>query len=431
MVDSHKMGDSTQPAGPCESLETLVDEWESASRSLPAKGEVAGTSLYLLLLLRDRIAASIRNGELPSLPLAGRIARIDGKLSSARERLAEGEVQTFYDLRRSIQPPHGHWWWFHDKPSGPWWTIGAVALLTFAVTLITDFTRRILAADPGGIGIVPIAVQALLAVGATSTFAEGGRQWLEGILSRCKVPRRHLPALKLALMMALFLIVLLGWETVPRLLARYYNSLGENAKSGRTDSSGSDPWSQHALGYFQRAAALDPEYIPASFNLGSAYEDSFQYEKAIAAYQQTLVLDPVDVAAYSNLTRSYIIANQPLNALRAAQNGVAVVKRYPLNNPTDDELQTIAKLHKNLAWAEFQLGFYNSAEADIALAVRHKGVAAAAFCVLGRIYTQRNEPVRAREAWENFRSAVASMKSTAMIEPDCILLEETSLNERK
>ena len=56
-----------------------------------------------------------------------------------------------------------------------------------------------------------------------------------------------------------------------------------------------------AMNCYQRALALDPQFITAAFRLGLAYEDDRQYRKAILAYERALQIDPRHYKAATNI----------------------------------------------------------------------------------------------------------------------------------
>lgn len=403
-------------AGP---LDALAVEYKTLLCALPPHGPVKGEALYPLLEVRDRIAAGRSNAGL-SLADVASISTLDEKLKLALKRIPLGDVQALEAWRDVVQPGEESWWWYHEKSPSPWWTVGAVLFLTFSVTLITDFTRRILSNDPDVFGILSIAVQALLAVAASSTFTDTGREWIEGFLSRAGIRPQYQPRWKLWATVVLFGLVAWAWKTMPGHLAWKYSNHGYR-----------NPSSDFALRDFQRAVAMSPDWPAAHFNLGSAYEKTYQYDKAMAEYQETLVLNPKDVAAYANLSRLLVIANQSYTALRAADDGFKIANQFKAGDLAQDQLNAVAALHKDRAWAEFDLGFLSDAEVDARLAAQDTAASTAANCILGKIYTKEGKLPEAGQAWKKFRDLVASGAAPPVIEPDCQRLAEEESNAKK
>ncbi len=402
------------PTGAPTPLETLVEQYESRLNGVAR--EPGDLPIYQGLVARDQIAAKSGDGGPPPLALARRICALDAKLKDRLRELSTHECVILEELRTTLQPPEENWWWVEPKTLNPWWTIGAVLFLTFSVTLITDFTRRILSADPDAVGITSVAVQALLAVAATSTFTDGGKEWMERALARMGVRPQMQPRWKLASTVVLFALVFWAWLTMPGHLAWLYNNRGIAA-----DQNGSSG----GLHDYELAVALSPDFAAAHFNLGEAYEQNYLYDKATAEYQQALVLNPYDISAYANLSRLLTISNNAFTGLRVADKGVAVATDVAKRNPKRATPQTIASLKKDRAWAEFQLGFYEDAETDAKASVEVTNVAASGYCVLGKIYSQTGRTVEAQRAWKSFNAALQAPGATPpVLEPDCTRLAE-------
>jgi len=386
-----------------DALDALVAEYQSLLDQLGAKHPDGDKLGYRLLIVRDRIAAAIRDAA-PPLSLAAKIGDLDKRLKGKQVAAFQGAA--FDALRSVMQPPAENWWWQPRDPANPLWTAIAVLLLTLSLTMITDFARRVLSTDPNETGIVWIASQAVLAVAATSAFSDSGRQWFETLLRR-RVRPRFLPPWKLAAALGLFLVVCLLRKFAPGIIAQDYNNVAFHTHHSTAELQG-----------YKLAIAFDPEMVQAHFNLGIAYEDAYQYDKAIDEYHTIIGIDPTHAPAYANLARLLILQNQPLNALRIADDGSKL---------SNVDSQTAATIRKNLAWAESELGYYRQAESDAKLALQSTKVTAAAYCVLGKIYNQTHKPGEAQAAWSNFTAAIHDpAMRPSIIEPDCVRLAEAS-----
>ena len=169
---------------------------------------------------------------------------------------------------------------------------------------------------------------------------------------------------------------------------------------------------------YERAIALDPRLSRAHFNLGELLEASFQYGDAAAHYQKAIVADRQFVKGYNNLSRVLLLEDKATTALRVTDDALKL-------GPSDPE--TLTALHKNRAWAEYDLGFYEQALADANLSLQSQPDATAGYCLQGKIYGKVGKRAEAKVAWENFDRLMASPSGPQpMIEPDCIRLAEVS-----
>ena len=404
---------ATSSAAPALALEQLVARYEVLLQSLCANKLPSDDTVRELLAVRDCVASLTRAPAEALAPgLIDTICSLDDRLRQFSRRLKLRGAIGIEALRDVIQPPMQNWWWYLERPSALW-TIAAGMCLAVSVTMITDFSRRMLASDPDELGILSIAFQALLAVGASTTFTANGRAWVEALLRRFGIRGRFQPEWKLIATLALLLVVFVAWRWGPPQLAVLYNNrayLGKTADSAIT------------LRGYKRAIQLAPDLPQPHFNLAELYERDYQYDNASSEYQQAIMLDASHVKAYANLARVLILENQPLGALRVADDAVG----YP--SPDRD---TTAGLYKNRAWAEYEMGFYSQAENDAQRALASSATAISAYCVLGKVYDKTGDKPRAQAAWQHFNSGIrTTAPGTWMIEPDCKRLAEVATHDR-
>jgi tetratricopeptide (TPR) repeat protein len=280
------------------------------------------------------------------------------------------------------------------------WDLMAALMLTISLTMLADFTHRLLSADPDSLGIGAISVQAALALAASASFTDSGWAWF-------KKQGSNNPRRRFALAAAVFVLVGLIWKFLPGRLAEYYFEHGHNLE-GLSDPKNADP--SGAMRNYQRAVALNPALEPAYVNLGEVLEDFYLYDEAATQYRQAIVADRRDAIPYNNLARVLLTQGKALTALRIAEDGLA-------EHPDRD---TAATLEKNKAWAEFELGFYVQAIGDA------KDLkTAAGDCILGKAYTKLGRKTDAAAAWAMFRQENQGAPGTASaVQPDCQLLSE-------
>jgi Tfp pilus assembly protein PilF len=304
------------------------------------------------------------------------------------------------------------------------WDLAAGFLLTMSLTMTTDFIHRLLASDPDVLGVFSIATQALLAVAATSTFTKLGLSLLtrfrervanrrfrknapEGAVNTPQSSGSSLVRARWRFGMALAVFVLIApiWMFVPTVLAAVYNNKGIDLETRGL--------SEEAMRDYRRAVALQPEQHQTYFELGMLFEKDYQYDQAAEQYRKAILVSHDDARSYSNLSRVLILDGKAALALRVADDALSI----PMPNE-----QTRATLLRNTAWAEYDLGLYPQAIHDAQQSGQIPYTAAAANCLLAKIYTKTNDKEKASGAWRVFRQNHTA--SQADVEPDCKRLAE-------
>lgn len=390
-------------SAPASTLELTIDQYESLLDKLFNERADRENNCRELLFVRDRLVGLLRESASLQPTLVLRVSALDQKLRHSRKLLGL-EKSEFESLRSLVNPPIRNWWWYPPPPN-PAWTIAALFLLTISVSILTDFTRRLLNSGPDEIGLLSIAVQGLFAVGATSTFTIAGREGLESVLSRLGVAGRYGPAVKLWTTVGLFVIVFCAWKFLPSRLADYYSDVAFRQQPSNPDA---------ARVNYARAISLNPGNVRAHFNLGALYENAYEYDKAAAEYRRAIVIEPNHVRAYSNLSRLLLIGNDPSGALRVADDA--------LKRQVNEVPEIRAALYRNRAFAEYQIGLYQQAEADAKQSVNAQSTAADPYCVLAKIYSKLGRAAEARNAWQDFFARVNNHVVQPRLEPDCIHL---------
>ena len=286
------------------------------------------------------------------------------------------------------------------------WDVAAGLLLACSVTMLTDFSRRMLGSDPDSLGIVSVSVQAVFTVAATSTFTNAGWQWIESLLSKFQIGMHSQSRWRLALSAALFAVICPIWIWLPARLAVYYNDRGVSLE---------DTNPAVALEDLERSTALNPRWSAAQYNLGELLEKSYQYDAAASHYQQSIGTNNRDIKSYNNLARVLLLNGNAITALSITDQALTI--------GTTDK-QALAALYKNRGSAEFDLGFNTQAIAD-ARSSENSEANAAAYCLLGQIYTKTGKTADARAAWDEFsRLKGSSDPVQKMAAPDCTLRAE-------
>jgi len=81
-----------------------------------------------------------------------------------------------------------------------------------------------------------------------------------------------------------------------------------------------------ALFYFQKTVAVDSTLTPGWINMGMAYRQLGDYQKAMSCYQKVLSLEPQQIKAYFAIADLY---NDMGNVSKAIHMNELIMKKYP------------------------------------------------------------------------------------------------------
>lgn len=423
-------------AGPTTSIETLKDLVRRYGELVCAvESKAAGDStIRELLSVRDRIATCVQYTDNLPTEIADQICAIDERMKGCSRYLTLRAPPTVESLREVTRPPAESWWWYQGSPWTAAWAIGAAILLTLAASLIADFARRMLGSDPDELGIGAIALQAVLVVGAGSTFTGAGRRWMEAQLRRAGVLASVRNNWTFFASLLLVLIVYAGWAYLPRRMAEHYDKRARQQCKPEKPELPCD--FAAAVRNYQRAISLYSSVEQAHHNLGQLYDThQYAYEGAAAEYRKAIAINPSYLEAYSDLGRALILQGQPLSALRILDDGVARSKQHA---PRPD---TALAVYKNRAWAEYLLGFDDTAEQDAkaALNIAAKMAAQGApelapntapvQCILGKVYSRMKRQAEAQAAWRRVRELGIGKEGMPAADADCLRLAQEATHE--
>jgi tetratricopeptide (TPR) repeat protein len=393
----------------------LLQSYEAALTNL-LKAPVEGAKIAAALALRDQIAVAISDNSPLAVSHEERIAQLDTRLRDQAKSWRRGFEASFVHARELIQPAKERWWWYLDARS-PFWVVGALFFFTLSISMLTDFTRRLLISDPDVVGILAIAVQAAFTVGASSTLTASGRRLLSNIFRSRRVPVTQQDPLKFWAMTGLAALTFVVWTFVPPALARYYNDRGLAIAQTQPAV---------ALRDFSRALSLNPSIPQPHVNLAGAYLRDFEFANAIAEYQKALLLDVSDLTAYNNLAYVLLLNNDPTTALSVIDDAFKAIQGSRSIAPTND---VKGALYKNLASAEYSLGFVWKANEDINRSLKIYPTRAV-YCTLAKIDTKLGRVPEALEDWKTM-IAIPPPPLQPLLEPDCIRLAEEALYAHK
>jgi DNA-binding winged helix-turn-helix (wHTH) protein/Flp pilus assembly protein TadD len=168
-------------------------------------------------------------------------------------------------------------------------------------------------------------------------------------------------------------------------IARYYNNRGLQLQGqGQLEA---------AIQAYRRALSLKSSYASAHYNLGDAYEDIPNYEKALDEYQRAIDADLMFYPAYINLSRLYILRRRDYGAALSLLDHALSLK------PQEPAIQY--SLYKNYGWANLELGQLGQAEQNLRLAMGLDPRRSSAHCLLAKVLDKFGRPNDALPQWES------------------------------
>jgi tetratricopeptide (TPR) repeat protein len=411
-------GEVSQPTGVDKdeqrrSLAGLVDRYQELLAILSSRDAAEPMQTTELYITRDQIATSIEKSPWLILDASDRLASLDQAFKQSAKGIWTRFRAQLLQARTLCDPPELHWWWYADGGSAAW-TIAALFLLTVCISLLTDFTRRLLSANPDAIGIAAIASQAVFTVAASSTFTSAGRMWMRGLLSRENRSPARQDLLKCVAVLALLAVVFPAWLFLPHGLAAYYNSRGLNASAAQPSVAMED---------FNRAISLNPSLVEPYVNLATLYVQNYDFDKAAGEFRKALIVNVGHISAYNDLAYVLLLGKDPATALRVMDEA------FRRQSPASLDPQDAAAMYKNLAWAEYQTGFYADAARDAALGAKADNSQRSSYCVLAKALTKLNRSSDALHAWA-MMSAIAPIPNQPIVDPDCTRLAEEAMNDK-
>ena len=373
-----------------------ISTYQAALNNLPV--EKAGDSpqkVMGVLVARDGVARAWSDQQPPSTETVIRLAELDERLKAAATTINAiiGQA-TLVKWRETMQPPASAWWWYLDERAAaepkpdPLWTILAGLLIAIALSLATEISIRFLSTGADFLGVFSVLSQVLLILLTGSTFTQAGMEEIERVLSRLGIKRQFHYKWKAGLAFAVLLIVLALWFSLPS-VACFYNDQGVLLqRDGKVTS---------AIGSYQRAISLNPDYAQAHYNLATAYEEVLDYDQALSEYQTALRADPQLFLAYNNLARVYMLRRDDFSSALALLDAALEIK---LNLDKPQETLVKYSLYKNRGWANLGLKYLGLAEADLRQALAFRPDGAAAHCLLAQVLEVQANPKAALAEWE-------------------------------
>ncbi len=351
------------------SYEAAIAPLNSISSLPPAEQSQA---ILAVLLARDEIQTRLPQGNITAAEVIT-LESLDADLKTH-----QATIQSFAKLpewRALYQPSEAAWWW--QVPVTPevekaqqldWlWNGLSIVFLAVSASLILNTASRFWGGSIASAGTLTLAAQsALTLIVGKGALTHSGRAGWERFLKNRGIPEHHWQEWSCGAAFGALLLVGVTHSSLPAIAIAYNNEGEKNYLANRLAS---------ALGNYQVAINLRPDYPEAHYNLGLVYEDLQQPEDAIAAYRFVVQRDVESVdrlvwlQANNNLARLYILQGDTRDAVPLMIQSLNAIAAEAV--ATDVEFAKINySVLKNLGWARLEQQRYADAETQLDEAIR-------------------------------------------------------------
>ncbi len=162
-----------------------------------------------------------------------------------------------------------------------------------------------------------------------------------------------------------------------------------------------------AIQNYQIALVLKPDFVPALYNQGVAYEDLLpkpDYNSAIANYEYAIQKNEHYAPAYNNLARLYITQGKDDKDYKEAVEILNKALGLSLKNLDREDSAAYKNVEyamlKNLGWAQLKLKFYSEAALRLNQAINLDDRRASAYCLLAQVKENSNNKIEAEKEWK-------------------------------
>lgn len=356
------------------------------------------TIILRILRSRDMVQSVLVITPQTSTVTLSRLMELDDRLRHHADLI----VETVYlkDWRETIRPDEQAWWWSletveHKHTRSNWiWNFLITIVLTISLSLAVAISTRFLSGGPDVLGALAIVGQAVLTLITAGTLTSPGRKVIEQLFYRLRsygLKRYHWQKGKFILSVVSLVILFIFWTSLPK-ISNFFNSRGlDYYIAGELANARFD---------FERSVSLDPNNLPAHYNLGRLNEDIQQLDKALVHYQIAAQGDYSP--AYNELGRIELKANKLPESAAMLIRGLELSENLPEG---DEQNHTTYALLKNLGWVRFKQKRNNEAEILLKEAISYdnefSNTPAAAHCLLAQVLEKLSPPKNSKEEWES------------------------------
>lgn len=148
--------------------------------------------------------------------------------------------------------------------------------------------------------------------------------------------------------------------------------------------------------YYKIALLFQENDGRVNYNLGVIYEDKQEYDKARAAYQ--IAINAGVNKALNNLARLEILDKQYAKALPLLEKAL----------PLATDIKTTYTIHKNLGWAQLELGRYEEANNNLTKAINISSDRSVAYCLQAVLLERQGNQQKSRFNWKKCYNNLSS-----------------------
>lgn len=360
--------DQTLPQKPLRDLLTMYETAIAPLITLSSLPESEQAKAILTVLLaRDEIQTRLTQGTITAEEVLT-LESLDTTLKAHQETIQS--FARFPEWRALYQPSEDTWWW--QVPSSEsaikashydWlWNGLSIVFLALSASLILNTASRFWGGSIASAGTLTLTVQsALTLIVGKGALTKSGREGWENFLKQRGIAEHYWQEWNCAAAGGVFLVVAGLHASLPAIAVTYNNQGERNYLDNRLAS---------ALGNYQVALNLRPDYPDARYNLGLVYEDLRREEEAIAAYRFVVEQDAESVdkliwlKANNNLARLYILQGNTHDAVPLLIYGLDAITSKEVADDVDFAKIQYSLL-KNRGWARLEQGRYAEAETQL------------------------------------------------------------------
>lgn len=275
-------------------------------------------TLLPVFLARDAVEAARQAANSLQVEHAQQLVMLDTRL---QDQTARRPLDKLAAWRQTFAPPAAAWWWHLDtlhvsktENRNLLWILltGTFIVLTAAMT--AQILPRLWDGAPDLVSVFGSLITLTL---TASPLVKQGREvgaWLVEHAIKVQQARR---AQALGALTGLTFVIVLMIRLLLPTMAIGYNNQGFAARQAQN----------YALAQrsFQRAVALDPDQTVAAYNLAEVYWQLGELELARQWYQRAIATNLDFAPAYRGLGRLYNAQEQPVEAQKILETGLAVL----------------------------------------------------------------------------------------------------------
>ncbi|MEG3967229.1 protein kinase [Microcoleus sp. T2B6] len=150
---------------------------------------------------------------------------------------------------------------------------------------------------------------------------------------------------------------------------------------------------------YKTALFFKPNDGQTNYNLGVLHEDKQEYDRARAAYQ--IAVNAGINKALNNLARLEILDKQYAKALPLLEKAL----------PLATDIKTTYTIHKNLGWAQLELGRYEEANNNLTKAINIASERSVAYCLQAVLLERQGNKQASISNWEKCYNNLQSESS--------------------